>query len=108
MRNKTKIVIMVAAMIVLGGIVFSLWSSKNRLSRINQTYEYSCYYSEGQSYARCISRSDKMMTCYGYYDLVGTNPKEGIKVNGSDRANTCEGFFGKPEFYFDRNGNFLD
>lgn len=49
-----------------------------------------------------------MMTCYGYYDLVGTNPKEGIKVNGSDRANTCEGFFGKPEFYFDRNGNFLD
>jgi hypothetical protein len=113
MKKTTRIVLFTAIVLVLCAAVFFLWSSKSeseRSARISQSYEYSCYYHEGWDYVRCSSRSGsgKAAACLGYYDLVGTRPEDGMRPDSSGGGTSCEAFEGQPEFYYDRNGKFLD
>ncbi len=100
MSSRIKILILVAAIIILAGGVFFL-----RSSRSSSIYAYSCYYEDSWDYARCVGVDDKT-ACYGYYDLVGTHPENGIKTTSS-RGSTCEGFVDGKQIYFDEDGKFI-
>jgi hypothetical protein len=103
MSNKTKILLVLIVSALVGVAAFLVWSPR---SKPPATYTYSCYYRDGGHQARCVSQEDPKAACYGYYDLVGTHPEDGIKPNSSTNA-TCEAFSGPPQFYYDHDGKLI-
>jgi hypothetical protein len=73
------------------------------LHKSNKGYTYSCFYSKGAPFARCLGTKGVEGACNGYYKLRGKSISDGIYPDSYTGA-TCEGLIGGDRYYFDANG----
>ena len=98
-----------AAGLIIIGIVIALLIIQTNKPKLANSYNYSCHYQEGLTYARCVHATSPGHCC-GYYDLKDKKIENGIVVNGTKdiRPSTCEGFKDGDEVYFDNKGNYIN
>lgn len=114
MTNKRKIsitaltIIFVASACLLWVVNFNQPDIKSN-APVPPDHVFGCHYTDDKSPARCYERSDSKFSsvCLGYYELIGKKMEDGIDLT-SGRSPTCDGVGGSTEYYYDKDGKYLE
>lgn len=108
MNKKIKILIGAVLFITICAVIIVSWQYKK-----SRAIAYECYYSAGNNYARCgeaPSSNGFVRGCYGFNELKGNRPEDGIKIQTKGIiSNTCDGFdrSNMRLLYYDSEGRFV-
>jgi len=105
-----KLTILFSAIIILGigSVIFLDWNYKK-----SSDIAYECYYSAGNNYVRCgetTTPNGGVGGCYGFNELQGNRPEEGIKIQTKGiKSNLCDNFdrSNMQHVYYDSYGRFI-